>query len=85
MTISTDRAPLSFPIGDRTVKKSNSMPPMAQQPASITAHHQMLGAGAHAAMKSLSTSGMQSASVDPMRTFAELQDEGPTARAPRQG
>jgi hypothetical protein len=50
--------------------------PLAQHPA-------VVGAAAHAGMRHLSVTGQQSCHVDPASVFAELQDEGPTARAPR--
>ena len=44
-------------------------------------HAEMVGNAAHAAMRHLGDNGVQVAHVD-TTAFAELQDEGPTARAP---
>ena len=82
MTIRTDVS-TSFPTGAPAMKNKKTAP--AKTAAAMPAHHEMMGIGAHAAMKQLSASGQQGATVDPMRVFAELQDEGPTPRAPRQG
>lgn len=48
-------------------------------------HAQIMTGAAHAAMQHLGATGNQVAHVDTnaMTSFAELQDEGPTARAPR--
>lgn len=40
-----------------------------------------MGDAAAAALRQLSTTGVQSVTVDE-RAFAELQDQGPTSRAP---
>lgn len=60
---------------------------MARKPAAdshpLSQHHAVLGESAHRAMKHLSATGQQGVGVDPNVVFAELQDEGPTPRAPR--
>lgn len=61
---------------------------MANKPTTdshpLVHHHSVTGEAAHRAMKHLGATGQQSVAVDPTVVFAELQDEGPTARAPRQ-
>lgn len=69
----------SFPQGKPTMAKKKA--PAAS--ASPTAHHVGIGQAAHAGMRHLATSGQQAVSVANPVDFAELQDEGPTARAPR--
>lgn len=47
------------------------------------AHHVVMGDAAHAGMRHLASTGQQAVAVQGDVDFAELQDEGPTARAPR--
>ena len=59
-------------------KKSSSK---ASAPAPA-AHHEAMGNAVFQGMRHLATSGAQTINAEVNPTFAELQDEGPTARDP---
>lgn len=74
----------SAPQGTTMARTKKLAPSAAPQlPAAAPPHHHShLGSAAHAGMRHLAASGQQSVSVAQV-DFAELADEGPTARAPR--
>lgn len=49
----------------------------------LSGHNAVVGEAAHRAMRHLAESGQQGVAIDPNVVFAELQDQGPTPRAPR--
>jgi hypothetical protein len=69
-------------IGPRNARGTDMAKPKTT--AVPKTHSQIMSGAAHAAMQYLGATGNQVAHVDTnaMTTFAELQDEGPTARAP---
>lgn len=72
----------AFPAG----RKMETPMPMAKKQAPVPQqpHHVTMGDAAHLGMRHLSATGMQAVAVaEQAIDFAELQDEGPTARAPR--
>lgn len=75
----------SFPAGGALVGRPHNArgSDMAKKTPAPASHAEAVGGAAHAAMRQLSATGVQSVHVDPALSFAELQDEGPTARDPR--